>query len=66
MRRLLVGDSRLLSSIINRVEESFGVLLNAISCTPLSENIRSAISQIIHHSAKLRVSYMWSKTCSFV
>nr|CAH8830410.1 unnamed protein product [Trichobilharzia regenti] len=54
LRRLLVGDSRLLSSIINRVEESFGVLLNAISCTPLSENIRSAISQIIHHSAKLR------------
>ncbi|CAH8447461.1 unnamed protein product [Schistosoma turkestanicum] len=53
LRKLLVGDNRLLSSIINRVEECFGIFLNAISCTPLSENNRAAISQIICQSAKL-------------
>ncbi|CAH8483382.1 unnamed protein product [Heterobilharzia americana] len=54
LRRLLVGDSRLLSSIINRVEESFGVFLGAISCLPLPENVRGAVSQIICHNAKLQ------------
>ncbi|CAH8452634.1 unnamed protein product [Schistosoma intercalatum] len=54
LRKLLVGDDRLLSSIINRVEETFGVFLNAISCTPLPENSRAAISQIICQNAKLR------------
>ncbi|CAH8456094.1 unnamed protein product [Schistosoma haematobium] len=56
LRKLLVGDNRLLSSIINRVEETFGVFLNAISCTPLPENSRAAISQIICQNAKLRVT----------
>lgn len=58
LRKLLVGDNRLLSSIISRVEETFGVFLNAISCTPLPENSRAAISQIICQNAKLHVSQL--------
>ncbi|KAK4474204.1 hypothetical protein MN116_003501 [Schistosoma mekongi] len=54
LRKLLVGDNRLLSSIISRVEESFGIFLNATSCTSLSETHRAGISQIICQSAKLQ------------
>lgn len=52
LRRLLVGDSRLLSSIICLVENSFGTFLNAFSCTVLPISKRSQITQVINQCVK--------------
>ncbi|VDP73402.1 unnamed protein product [Echinostoma caproni] len=54
LRRLLVGDTRLISSIIDFVEDSFDAFLQAVTCVPLATNVRDAISQMIIHSVKNR------------
>ncbi|KAG5446892.1 Vacuolar fusion protein MON1 A, variant 2 [Clonorchis sinensis] len=55
LRRLLVGDSRLISSIVEFVEDSFAAFLQSVSYLPLAPAARDACSQIISQSVKSRV-----------
>ncbi|KER27537.1 hypothetical protein T265_05427 [Opisthorchis viverrini] len=55
LRRLLVGDSRLISSIVEFVEDSFAAFLQSVSYLPLTPVARDACSQIISQSVKSRV-----------
>ncbi|VEL28744.1 unnamed protein product [Protopolystoma xenopodis] len=56
LRRLLVGDDRLLSGAINFVQNSLGPTLGAVFCIPLPNSLREAIAQVISHGVKSRVN----------
>ncbi|THD19916.1 Circulating cathodic antigen [Fasciola hepatica] len=54
LRRFLAGDTRLISSIIDFVEDSFGAFLQAVNCVPMATGVRDSISQLIIQSVKNR------------
>ncbi|CAL8078978.1 unnamed protein product [Calicophoron daubneyi] len=54
LRRLLIGDRQLISSVIDFAESSFGSFLQANSCVPLSPSTREGVSQIIIQAIKSR------------
>ncbi|KAF8563911.1 hypothetical protein P879_10164 [Paragonimus westermani] len=54
LRRLLVGDNRLISSIVDFASESFGAFLQSVGYVSLSSQTRETIANIISQSVKSR------------
>lgn len=48
----MIGDSRLLTGVVDLVETQMGPTLNAVLCIPLPNQIRDTVVQAIVHGTK--------------
>ena len=65
LRRLLTGAEKFLDNLANMMDYEPGILLGAVRCLPLDNQIRDNIAQTIIQNGKIKVSFnMYGKLMS--